>query len=146
MVMKLWRCLAPEGQSDRRDFTKSLVLWFVFSNMAASLISILTDLWETAKVTVLAYWRWVFIQNTHFSCPLVTAWIFLPLSSAGLSLGKAFDCFVFCFNKPTTSFFMDLTSEPRLCESKLARKDHTKIVIRSGIIKWYQNTEYLIKY
>ena len=41
---------------------------------------------------------------------------------------------------------MDLTLEPSLCESKLARKDHTKIVIHSGIIKWYQSTEYLIKY
>lgn len=71
-VMNLWSCLAPEGQSDRRDFTKSLMLWFVFSNKAASLISILADLWETARAMELAYWRWVFIQNT-FPMPRVTA-------------------------------------------------------------------------
>lgn len=41
---------------------------------------------------------------------------------------------------------MDLTSEPSACESKLARKDHTEFVKHSGIIKWYQNTVYVIKH
>lgn len=122
--MNLWSCLAPEGQSDRRDFTKSLMLWFVFSNKAASLISILADLWETARAMELAYWRWVFIQNT-FPMPLsdcinISTFVFCWLFS-----GEGFWLFCYLFQQAYYIYFMDLTSEPSPCESKLARKDHT---------------------
>lgn len=143
--MNLWSCLAPEGQSDRRDFTKSLMLWFVFSNKAASLISILADLWETARAMELAYWRWVFIQDT-LPMPLsyginISTFVFCwPFS------GESFWLFCYLFQQAYYIYFMDLSSEPSPCESKLARKDHTEFVIHSGIVKWYQNTAHIIKY
>lgn len=103
-VMNLWRCLAPEGQSDRRDFTKSLMLWFVFSNKAASLISILADLWETAKQWYL-HTEDECLFSTHISN--VPWWLhkyFYPCLLLAFLSAKAFGCFVVCFNKPTTSF------------------------------------------